>query len=66
MKVQSALLTAAPRGQALCGTPNICEETEKTMAKTQYTKAALKEAITGKLQRHFACEVKDAKKDQIY
>ena len=36
------------------------------MAKTQYTKAALKEAITGKLQRHFACEVKDAKKDQIY
>ena len=36
------------------------------MAKTQYTKAALKEAIAGKLQRHFACEVKDAKKDQIY
>ncbi|MFQ9127847.1 MAG: hypothetical protein ACLR4Z_14900 [Butyricicoccaceae bacterium] len=36
------------------------------MAKTQYTKAALKEAIAGKLQRHFACEVKDATKDQIY
>ena len=36
------------------------------MPKTQYTKTALKEAIAGKLQRHFACEVEDATKDQVY
>ena len=36
------------------------------MPKNLYTKNALKEAIAGKLQRHFACEVADATKDQIY
>ena len=44
----------------------LCEEIRKTMPKTQYTKTALKEAIAGKLQRHFACEVEDATKDQVY
>ena len=32
------------------------------MPKNLYTKNALKEAIAGKLQRHFACEVADASK----
>ena len=36
------------------------------MPKNLYTKNALKEAIAGKLPRHFACEVADATKDQIY
>ena len=36
------------------------------MPKNQYTKTALKEAIAGKLQRHFGREVEDASKEQIY
>ena len=36
------------------------------MPKNQYTKTALKEAIAGKLQRHFGREVEDATKEQIY
>jgi starch phosphorylase len=31
-----------------------------------YTKTALKEAIAGKLQRHFGREVADASKEQVY
>ncbi|HIY53903.1 MAG TPA: glycogen/starch/alpha-glucan family phosphorylase, partial [Candidatus Agathobaculum merdavium] len=36
------------------------------MPKNQYTKTALKEAIAGKLQRHFGREVADASKEQVY
>ena len=36
------------------------------MSKNQYTKTALKEAIAGKLQRHFGREVADASKEQVY
>ncbi|MGI6181894.1 MAG: glycogen/starch/alpha-glucan family phosphorylase, partial [Agathobaculum sp.] len=36
------------------------------MPKNHYTKTALKEAIAGKLQRHFGREVEDASKEQVY
>ena len=36
------------------------------MPSIQYTKEALKEAIAGKLQRHFGRDVEDASKGQIY
>ena len=39
---------------------------KKTAAQMLAQATTLKEAIAGKLQRHFACEVADATKDQIY
>ena len=36
------------------------------MPKNHYTKTALKEAIAGKLQRHFGREIEDASKEQVY
>ena len=33
------------------------------MPKNHYTKTALKEAIAGKLQRHFGREIEDASKE---
>jgi len=36
------------------------------MPSTHYTKNTLKEAIAGKLQRHFGREVEDASKEQVY
>ncbi len=36
------------------------------MPKNQYTKATIKEAIAGKLKRHFGREVEDASPEQVY
>ena len=60
---QEVLLSDAAAVSLGSTSKQLCEEIRKTMPKTQYTKTALKEAIAGKLQRHFACEVEDATKD---